>query len=261
MIKQLRFDFYKLIHSRVMWGVWIAELILVMVNPVSQVITSHDSAFLTLEAASSDTFVLLGVVIFVGFFVGADYRSGYIKTIVTRVNWAYYVLSKVIYTFAFCILFGFAYQLFVILFTLMGGGKVYEPNEAHLGGALYYKLLCEVFMAFAYGMLVMFVLMATKSTVAALIVGFVYYFIFGYVYDLADIILVACGAKKLEFGNIIAHYTVMGLQQWFFQHLYDYSSGKILQDNMGRYSAITLLYSLAAIGFSILIGFKRKRKN
>ena len=261
MIKQLRFDFYKLIHSRVMWGAWIAVLILAMVNPiVSVAVHHHSSAFLALRGMTSVMFANISVVIFVGFFVGADYRSGYIKTIVTRVNWAYYVLSKVIYTFAFCILFGLAYQLFVILFTLMGGGKVYEPHEAHLGGVLYYKLLCEVFMAFAYGMLVMFVLMATKSTVAALIVGFVYLFVHVYLYDLADIILVACGAKKLAYENIIAHYTVLGLQQWFFNPLYD-SSGKLSQVDMGRYSAITLLYSLAAIGFSILIGFKRKRKN
>lgn len=266
MLKQLRFDFYKLIHSRVMWGVLIAALILAMVNPIISVASFHDSAFSALRGMSSTTFVNVSVVLFVAFFVGADYRSGYVKSIVTRINWAYYVLSKVIYIFAFCILFGLAYQLFFILFTLMGGGKVYEPNiyepnisQAQYGGAVYYKLLCEVFVSFTYGMLVMFVLIASKSTIAALVVGIIYLFVSEYLYNLADIILVKVfGAKEQGYPNIISYYTVLGIEQWFYDPIYP---GKMSQIAMGRYSAITLLYSLAAIGFSILIPYIRKRKN
>lgn len=261
MIKQLRFDGYKLLHSKTMLGVLIVTMILALVNPLISAITSNDSAFLSLRAMTSSMFANVSAVLFVAFFVGADYRSGYVKTIVTRINWACYILSKVIYTFAFCILFAFAYQLFFILFTLIGGGKIYTPDtiEARQGGLVYYKLLCETVVAFTYGMLVMFVLMTSKSTIAALVVGIVYTFLSAYFYDLADIILVKVfGAKQQEY-SIFAKYTVLGTEQWFFDMFYGGEFPK--HADIVRFSLVTLLYSLAAVGFSILICYLRKRKN
>ena len=232
MLKQLRFDGYKLIHSRMLWIVYAVSFILMLITPITTAAVEGDSAsvFNTLQHAEDTTFVQLSVVLFVAFFVGADYRSGYIKTVISRVEWAKYVLSKVIYVFVFSILWVCFYHLLSLAIIPMGGGEVVGTTAKWVGdisegewvyerekynfGLLYCKLLWAGLSAFAYGMLVMFVLMASKSTIVALVCGLVYYFVVpSYLFPEINSLLISAGVKDQMY--IIEKYTVTA-PFWFF---------------------------------------------
>ena len=271
MLKQLRFDGYKLIHSRMLWIVYAVAFLLMLFIPIQEAAVGHASVFNTLQHTESIVFIQVSVVLFVAFFVGADYRSGYIKTVISRVEWAKYVLSKVIYVFVFCILWVCVYHLLQLAIIPMGGGGVVGKFRESIGddewvyrwekynyGLLYCKLLWTGLSAFAYGMLVMFVLMASKSTIAALVCGLVYYFLAtSILYPEINALLISSGVKEQLY--IIQKYTVAD-PYWFFD-AFSNNDIKLKTGDLLLYHFGILFYTLLSVGFSILICYKRKRKN
>ena len=274
MLKQLRFDGYKLIHCRMLWIVYAVSFAMMLVIPIQEAIRK-DAVLDVWEGMSSGFFLQICVVLFVAFFVGADYRSGYIKTVISRVEWTKYVLSKVLYVFVFCMLWMFVYHLLLLAIVSMGGGGffgkilkwegdgtgVYEKAKYNFG-LLYCKLLWEGLSAFAYGMLVMFVLMASKSTIAALVCGLVYHFVVpSMLYPEINSLLINSFHVK-EQMYIIEKYTVSS-GYWIIDTCLGQSSSE-LKATTGDYLLYhfgILFYTLLSVGFSILICYKRKRKN
>ncbi len=276
MLKQLRFDGYKLIHSRMLWIVYAVSFILMLITPITTAAVEGDSAsvFATLQHVEDTAFVKISVVLFVAFFVGADYRSGYIKTVISRVEWAKYILSKAVYVFVFSILWVCVYHLLSLAIIPMGGGEVVGTTAKWVGdisegewvyerekynfGLLYCKLLWAGLSAFAYGMLVMFVLMASKSTIVALVCGLVYYFVVpSYLFPEINSLLISAGVKNQMY--IIEKYTVTA-PFWFF----DAFTGEVIKlkkEDLLLYHFGILFYTLLSVGFSILICYMRKRKN
>ena len=76
MLKQLRFDGYKLIHSRMLWIVYAVSFILMLITPITTAAVEGNSAsvFATLEHMEDTVFVNISVVRFVAFFVAAGSR-------------------------------------------------------------------------------------------------------------------------------------------------------------------------------------------
>lgn len=272
MLKQLRFDGYKLIHSRMLWIVYAVSILLMMVIPIQEAAIAHNSVFSALRDVSPAVmFIQVSVVLFVAFFVGADYRSGYIKTVISRVEWAKYVLSKVIYVFVFSILWVCVYHLLSLAIIPMGGGGVvgkYKIGddewawEKYDYGVLYCKLLWPGLSAFAYGMLVMFVLIASRSTIAALVCGLVYCSVFpSMIYPEINTLLISAGVKDQMY--IIEKFTVSDGGYWFIDTCIEQSSSmlKVTTGDYLLYHFGILFYTLLSVGFSILICYKRKRKN
>ena len=78
MLRQLRFDGYKLIHSRMLWIVYAVVFALALVIPIQEA-ALHNSVFSALTDVTPPVMLIqISVVLFAAFFVGADFRSGYI---------------------------------------------------------------------------------------------------------------------------------------------------------------------------------------
>lgn len=280
MLKQLRFDGYKLIHSRTLWVVYAVAFLLALITPVLEAVNG-EAVFWVLHYTDNMAMIQISVVLFVAFFVGADYRSGYVKTVITRVEWAKYVISKVIYIFAFCIAWVCVYHLLSLVIIPMGGGGLvptvvkWVGDENRIGdelvgewvygkaeynfGLLYCKLLWMGTGAFAYGMLVTFVLMASKSTIIALVCGLVYYFLAPtYLYPAINSLLVnGFGVKAQTY--IIQKYT-LAAPDWILDG-FTWEPIKLKTGDLLLYHFGSLFYTLLYSGFSILICYKRKRKS
>lgn len=274
MLKQLRFDGYKLIHSRTLWVVYAVAFLFALITPVAEAIDGY-SVFWVLRHTSNSAMIQISVVLFVAFFVGADYRSGYVKTVISRVEWAKYVISKLIYIFVFCILWVCVYHLLLLAIIPMGGGGLVGTTAKWVGdelegewvyakeqynfGLLYCKLLWMGTGAFAYGVLVMFVLMASKSTLIALVFGLVYYFLApAYLYPAINSLLInGFGVKEQTY--IIQKYT-LAAPDWVYDG-FAWDPIKLKTEDLLLYHFGILFYTLLYSGFSILICYKRKRKS
>lgn len=275
MLRQLRFDGYKLIHSRMLWIVYAVVFALALVIPIQEA-ALHNSVFSALTDVTPPVMLIqISVVLFAAFFVGADFRSGYIKTVVSRVEWAKYILSKMIYVFVFCILWICLFHLLQLAIIPMGGGGVVTVFESKVDdvvvyerekynfGLLYCKLLWTGLSAFAYGMLVMFVLTASKSTIAALVCGLVYCFVFPSTVfpEINSLLINSFGVKEQMY--IIEKYTISDGGYWFIDTCTEQSNSMLkvtTGDHLLYYFGI-LFYTMLSVGFSILICYKRKRKN
>ena len=139
MLRQLRFDGYKLIHSRMLWIVYAVVFALALVIPIQEA-ALHNSVFSALTDVTPPVMLIqISVVLFAAFFVGADFRSGYIKTVVSRVEWAKYILSKMIYVFVFCILWICLFHLLQLAIIPMGGGGVVTVFESKVDDVVVYE--------------------------------------------------------------------------------------------------------------------------
>ena len=101
MLKQLKFDFYKLVKSKTLLVFWILPILLLLVNPVlSYVIQGgKSSVFDHLNSSSSSLF--LAIIVFAVLLTAKDFSSGYIKNVYSFSDKLCYILSKIIYFLRF----------------------------------------------------------------------------------------------------------------------------------------------------------------
>lgn len=119
MLKQLRFDLYKIVKSKTIKIFLIVSAIACFVNPLVPVLeggllagkwTMKTPFFNAIEGR--DPFLIYELVLLFPLVFGLkDYSSGYIKNIYTNVNKFYYVLSKVICILLYAIILRIAYFL------------------------------------------------------------------------------------------------------------------------------------------------------
>ena len=267
MLKQLKFDCYKIFHSWMMRIVLIVCFILCVLNPILTNIASSESLHALLCSTSSQTFVIIATFLFTVFLVGIDFSSGYIKNIYASSNRVAYIFSKVICIFVFVIAFQVAYYLLSMLFCVaFGSGIIYDKPHAVEGGSMwgdtfniglsYYHLFADGSMAFTYSMLVMFLLFATKNQWAALIAGILYFFLGRYLDQLFNTLIMKMFRLKYEFH--IERYLV--LQFDYFDNWATMNLDKLITKSALIFSGVMTFYSALAIGCSFPVFMARKVK-
>lgn len=148
MLNLLKYDFYRLKNSMSLRFVYVLSVILTVALFVFDFSPSKKNLgmFMFLDAFDYRSLYCL-TIIFVGFFVGGDFSSGYIKNIYPVTNKFYYVLSKLIYLVCYvvCIYALTFISGFVLVFIF--GSKCFctENEKIILEGLVGKSLLSFVF--------------------------------------------------------------------------------------------------------------------
>ena len=127
MLNMIRFDFYKLTHSKILRYVWILPVLMWLLNPVSTYIIARSRPSV-IELLSISYSAPLDLFVFAALFGTRDYSSGYMKNIYPAMNKFYYVASKIIYILIFSIIYVLGQFLVASLFNwLKGINLIYDP--------------------------------------------------------------------------------------------------------------------------------------
>ena len=156
MLRQLRFDFYKITKSKVIGWCFIIPLLILLIGSANTYIinTSAMSTISNLRAVSGNMHIALYVVGIV--FITSDFSSGYIKNVYQFSNKLQYLLSKVIYVFIFCVLFlGLEFLIGWLFNTIWGNETLFEPEYDDVK-AYIYTMIAELLNGVALGIFLCF---------------------------------------------------------------------------------------------------------
>ena len=194
MLKQLKFDFYKILKSKTMLFFWILPLLLLLLEPVLFYVIQGEklSVFAQLRSSSSNLF--LAVIVFSVLLCAKDISSGYIKNIYTFSNKLCYILSKVVYLFAFCLTYMIAEFLINTIFNVFTGVcMIYDVNkDLFPAGSFFLSMFTEALNSTAIGVVCCFLCMLLKKEYIVLIIALLYLF-------------VGSGAVYIVINTIIGH--------------------------------------------------------
>lgn len=199
MLKMLRFDFYKIFKSKALLSVFIVTLGLAILDPLILFDKTDYSILPSLFYWNCLGFL---PITFVVPFVSKDFSSKYIKNVYSSYSFAdkiYYILSKVVYIFAMCVIWFLLRFASHSIFTLIRSAAADEKivfvfvdllnhpnatlNEFVSNGLFYY--FSQMMGCFAEGMLCMFLCVLLKKEYIVIIVVVLYWFVLsGLVYGL-----------------------------------------------------------------------------
>lgn len=164
----LRFDFYKLIKSRILYIVYIAAFLLAIHGAVDIyfIKSATDYNYLQ-EYKNSNSFLTILVMVFAVLFVVKDYASTYIKNIYPSINKAWYIISKALYIILFCVLYSaLEFYAFYLLGNKYGIGAPLSPELlASLTQDIKVKLLVVTLSSAAIGIFVMALIVLIKKPI------------------------------------------------------------------------------------------------
>lgn len=245
-----------------MWAVFALSLSLIIALPIRLYVGLYDfkaghfpsgggptTAMGCMTGNEFYSYMTLCVIFFAAFFTGKDYTGGYYKNIGYGLNKTYYVLSKVVYIVAFVVLWFLLYFLMnIIVCVAMGGGVYHNPR------GFFIEMSLRVLSASAFGLVVMFLLFASKNLIVALVPPIIFLFTWQFAETIIDDWLIQVfRMADIEQNRILYRFSLMN----YYGFYSDYSSWS---DTLIIYLTL-LAYCAFAVGFSILICYKRKRKN
>ena len=211
MLKILRADFYKIVKSKTLLILLIFTLLTALTPSIAMLINSSTSTVLDLLYRQTMTASFMWI--FIVPFVCKDFSSSYVKNLMpsyTQKDKVYYILSKLIYIFVFCVLYSIAAFIFTtILNYAFGSGTIHdEKYEAFTLGGFALNQFAEVLNSVAIGAFIMFLCMVLKKDYFVLVIIVSYMFIFSsMIYNAIDnAILKATG----DFFNYTKLYTLFG---------------------------------------------------
>ena len=205
MLRQLRFDFYKITKSKVIGWCFIIPLLLLFLGPATKYIinTSAMSTISNIRDVSGNLHIALYVV---GIeFTTSDFSSGYIKNVYQFSNKLQYLLSKVIYVFIFCVLFlGLEFLIGWLFNTIWGNETLFEPEYDDVK-AYIYTMIAELLNGVALGIFLCFLSALVKKNYIVFIIAFSYTFVLGnLLYSAIN------GLFSQDNGFVIQPYTLFG---------------------------------------------------
>lgn len=196
MLKQLKFDFYKIIRSKSFFVVWVLMILFCMVNPVMAIVQqSTDDVYSQLQAGGA---MIPVSIVFSVLLSAKDLSSGYIKNIYSFTNKLCYIVSKAVYIFSCCILYALGEILFAVIGNYcFGSGVFYDASRYTLGeifplGYFITDYLLEILNSTAIGVVCCFLCMLLKKEYIVLIIALLYLF-------------VGSGAVYIVINTIIGH--------------------------------------------------------
>ena len=156
MLNILKFDFYKLTHSKTLKYVFLVSILLCCVNPIIIIIQNNGHS--VLSYMFSINILELILLIFVPIFITIDFSNGFIKNNISYINKFYYVLSKIFYIGVYTLLmFIISFILTAFAILVINGGMLYNSYDSFpIGGWIYNRLFFLGFL-FALGLLCMLV--------------------------------------------------------------------------------------------------------
>ena len=179
MLRQLRFDFYKITRSKVITWLWILPFLLILLLPLlSYGINKSDEPVVDHIASVGNGLMLVSIVFSV-LLVSKDFSSGYIKNVRTFSNTFFYILSKFVYIAAVCILYlvleFFIEWAFSAIFT---EGILYDPElTAFPTKDFVLMYVIEALNAIAIGMVCCFLCVLLKRDYVVFIITLSYLFL------------------------------------------------------------------------------------
>ena len=223
MLKNLRFDFYKIFHSKVLLGLLIFMFCCTLLNPIIWYVIK-DSTTATVYGDLMQPDVLLGFLwVFAVPFAAKDISSNYAKNLVpsySEKDKIFYILSKVIYIVLFCLAFMLLNMLVEIAFNYIFGAKcIYDPADGITVGEFYLYYFCRFWNYAAMGTLFLFLSVLLKKEYIVLII------VLPYLFMLSVMLYGAVNALAGD-GFSIQKYTVFGIngilyysslkESWFY---------------------------------------------
>ncbi len=216
MLKNLRFDFYKIFHSKALLGLMIFTFCCTLLNPIVwYVIQDSTTATVYAELLQSNAlFVVLWI--FAVPFAAKDISSNYVKNLVpsySEKDKIFYILSKVIYIVLFCLAFMLLNFLVEIAFNYIFGAKcMYDPEwDNFTVGEFYLQYFCCFWNYAAMGTLFLFLSVLLKKEYIVLII------VLPYLFMLSSMLYGAVNALAGN-GFRIEKYTVFGIDGIIFSN-------------------------------------------
>ncbi len=221
MLKMLKFDFYKIFKSKMLLAFFIITLCLVLFQAILNYAGGYNqqSVYSNLYNASG-TFVTF-MWLFIVPFAAKDFSSKYTKNLFANYSLAdriFYVLSKILYIVAFCVLYLLLQFVVEIIFNYaFGEGCMYEAagqfseGDGFTVGEFYLNYFVQLLDCIAAGTVYLFLCLLLKREYIALIIILPYIFFLGpMLYSLIDSLIY----KHLHINTLnINYYTIFGMCQ------------------------------------------------
>lgn len=255
MLKMLKFDFYKIFKSKMLLIFFIIALCTVLVNPL---MFSLKNAFSVYSNLFDSTPTLSTVSwLFIVPFVTKDFSSKYTKNFTANYSLSdriFYVLSKLVYIAAFCVLYMLLQLVVEIIFNYtLGthcmykkeGDMLYQPDYFTVG-EFYLRYFIWTLNCIAAGTVFLFLCLLFKREYIAIIIVLPYIFLCNEFYRIIESLV---GRFLHIYTFDMSYYTIFGLDPG------DYS-GK----EPGIKIAILLSYMAVFIAGSLLVFAKKGLK-
>ena len=220
MLKMLRADLYKISKSKVLLILLIILFFATSLNSIFGIESQISNNFSVYSNLFSDN-ILPGVSwIFVVPFVAKDLSSGFIKNIFpsySGADKAYYILSKLFYIFALCLLYYIFNFIVNIIFAAAANPDdwmMYNPErDSFTIGFFYLFYIAQMMNAMAIGSLLMLLCVLIKREYIVFIIVLAYMFLLGpMLYEfINDTVALLAEKMHLEIDRFdIDPYTVFG---------------------------------------------------
>lgn len=179
MLNQLKFDFFKLVKSKTLLVFWILPLLLLLLEPVISYLIQGGKSSVFSELNSSSSNLFLAIIVFSVLLTAKDFSSGYIKNIYSFSNMLCYILSKIIYFFAFCLIYLIAEFLINAFFNVVTGVcLIYDVEfDDFTVGAFFLSTLTEALNGMAIGTVCCFLCVLLKKEYIVLVITLIYLFV------------------------------------------------------------------------------------
>lgn len=215
MLKMLKFDFYKIFKSKMLLAFFIIVLCLVLFQPILNYAGgyNHESVYANLYNASG-TFIMF-MWIFIIPFAAKDFSSKYTKNFTANYSLSdrmFYVLSKLIYIAAFCVLYMLLQFVVEIIFNYtLGEGCMYDKFDNLTVREFYLNYFVQTLDVIAAGTVYLFLCLLLKREYIVLIIILPYVFYLGpTLYSFIDSLVY----KHLHIHTFnINYYTIFGMCQ------------------------------------------------
>lgn len=248
MLKILRADGYKLIHSVMMLIYFGVVFLLLFIHPI-MILSSTESLYMEiLQVGYLNIASTVAPMIFAVLFVGRDFGSGSIKNTYQSSNKVAYVFSKVIYILAFCVIVELVYFVLMLIFASIGSIQINDPTNKVPPKVLYLDMFFRVIASFSMGTMSMLLVILLRHEYIVLPIMLVYFFVSSIIYSMIGSSI----GDDFAIFRYITQYS-----DWVTNEviLMFKSINKI---NAVRYVANIVFYSSLFTGFSILTMYKRK---
>ncbi len=260
MLKMLKFDFYKIFKSKMLLAFFIITLCLVFADPIMNYVPYHNYDSVYSNLYHSGPMLSMTSWIFIVPFVTKDFSSKYTKNFTANYSLTdrmFYVLSKLVYIAAFCVLYMLLQFVVEIIFNYTLGEHcmykvtdgVNEGTSVFTVGEFYLYYFVQTLDCIAVGMVYLFLCLLLKREYIVLIIIVPYIFYLApTLYNLIDSLIV----KYLHINNFcISYYTVFGMFQ----------IASNLEPSNGIKIAILLSYMAVFIAGSLLVFAKKGLNN
>lgn len=259
MLKMLKFDFYKIFKSKMLLAFFIITLCLVFADPIMNYVPYHNYDSVYSNLYHSGPILVMTSWLFIVPFAAKDFSSKYTKNLFANYSLAdriFYVLSKILYIVAFCVLYMLLQFVVEIIFNYaLGEGCMYKvageftEGDSFTIGEFYLNYFVQTLNCIAAGMVYLFLCLLLKREYIVLIIILPYIFYLApMLYNLIDSLVV----KYLHIKNFcICFYTVFGMFQ----------IASNLEPSNGIKIAVLLGYLVPFIAGSFLVFAKKGLKD